>query len=363
MRVEGERLKYWLALSMVRGVERFNVQSLIERFGGPDEIFSRGQRELEAFSSAFAGAVKEFSGWKRVDKELSLIEKYGARVVTYADPEYPALLKLTYDPPYLLYMKGAPYRDTLPSVGIVGTRQPTPYGLQMAEALARDLSLMGVAVISGMARGCDSAAHRGALSAGGFTAAVLGTGVDKTYPRENEKLYNGILEKGVLISEYPMTTPPLQHNFPRRNRIISGLSKAVLVIEAPLRSGSLMTARLALEYGRDVCAVPGQATSHRSSGANKLIKDGAALIECADDVAALLQLAPRPDTSEAAEEGPPLEGDEMLVWSALSDSPAQIDSIVESTGFSAAKASTLLLTLELKGLIQQRPGKSFLRRI
>lgn len=358
--MDEKRLKYWLALSMLSGIERFHAGSLLERFGGLEEIFSAAPEELEGYSPQFARSVRGFRGWDRVEKEIESAAKKGARIVTYEDPLYPSQLKLTYDPPCLLYMLGNDYRDLSPSVGIVGTRHPSHYGTEMAETLARDLAYAGVNIISGMARGCDTSAHKGALKAEGFTAAVLGTGVDVVYPPESKKLYAEIIEKGVVISEYPIGMPPLQQNFPRRNRIISGLSLGVAVVEAPLRSGSLMTARLALEYGREVFAFPGQVNSYRSSGTNRLIKDGAMLIEGAKDIIEALSLS----CAEARpQEMAVPEGDEKLLYDAIGTGLVHIDSLVEKTGLGIARTSMLLLDMELKGLVEQKPGKSFLRRI
>lgn len=354
-------LRYWLALGALRGLERFDLKSLLERFGGPEEIFKETSSALSAFSTELAANVKGFNSWKRVDDELKEIERLGIKVVAFDSPEYPKLLKGIHDAPAALYVKGNTYDHKKPTVAIVGTRRPTHYGLRMAETLARDLASFGVTIISGMARGCDAAAHKGALSSGGFTVAVLGTGIDIAYPKDNGKLYGEIAEKGLLVSEYPIGTPPVPQNFPRRNRIISGLSEAVLVIEAPLRSGSLMTARLTLEYGREVLAVPGQATSNKSTGTNRLIKDGAALIENAEDVMNALQwkfVAPE----EEDDAGPPLFPEEKMLLKSLAGGPLHIDGIVDITGLSVSKASSLLLEMEFKGYVEQLPGKCFLRK-
>lgn len=358
--MDEKRLKYWLALSMLGAVERFHAGSLIERFGGIEEIFGASTEELAGFSPRLAGLVQKFSGWDAIDRELEAAARKGARLIAYDDERYPDRLRLTYDPPCLLYMLGNGYRDSAPAVGVVGTRHPSSYGKAMAETIGRDLALSGVNVVSGMARGCDSAAHCGALGAGGFTAAVLGTGVDVVYPPEAKRLYAEIIEKGVVVSEYPMGTPPLQHNFPRRNRIISGLSLGVAVVEAPVRSGSLMTARLALEYGREVFAVPGQVTSMRSSGTNRLIKEGAALIEGAKDIVEALGIEPAPT---GPDEAVMPEGDERRLFDALGTDAVHIDELARMTGLGAARTATVLLEMEIKGTVEQRPGKSFLRRV
>ena len=249
-------------------------------------------------------------------------------------------------------------------MAVVCTRRPSHYGLSMAGPLGRDLGLMGVTVASGMARGCDTAAHAGALSSAGLTAAVLGTGIDTAYPRENKRLYVEIAEKGLLITEFPFSTPPLPRNFPQRNRIIAGISKGVVVVEAPLRSGALMTARLALGYNRDVLSVPGQAGSGKNAGTNRLIKEGAALVESAADCMEALGIEPvlRAQASDT-DSGPsgPVGPEERLVFEALS-SPMHIDALAKKAGLSISRACSLLLEMELKGLIVQRPGKLFLKR-
>lgn len=358
--MDERRLKYWLALSMIRGIERVNAGSLLELFGGPEEVLNASPEALGMFSAAFAKSVAAFKDWDRVEKERELAGSRGARIVTYEDPLYPSALKRTFDPPCVLYMLGNVYRDEAPAVAVVGTRHPSHYGTLMAETLGRDLGYSGVTVVSGMARGCDTSAHKGALKAGGFTAAVLGTGADVVYPPESKKLYAEIIEKGVIISEFPMGTQPLSYNFPKRNRIISGLSLGVAVVEAPLRSGSLMTARLALEYGREVFAFPGQVNSIKSSGTNRLIKDGAMLIEGAKDITDALSLS----TSEKPMEELILpEGDEKLLYEAIGEELVHIDKLIEKTGLSVARTSMLLLDMELKGIVEQKPGKSFMRRL
>ncbi|MBI5468884.1 MAG: DNA-protecting protein DprA, partial [Deltaproteobacteria bacterium] len=293
-------IKYWLALGRVKGLELFFLKGLFDRFGGPEGIFNAGRAELGSFSTALADNVEAFTDWDWVEKELELIEEKGARVITYCDPDYPAPLRDINDPPCLLYAKGRGYDLSSPSVAIVGTRHPTHYGLKMSEVLSRDLSAMGMVVVSGMARGCDTAAHKGALKAGGATVAVLGTGIDVPYPRENRRLYEEIIEKGLVVTELPVSTPPAPYNFPKRNRVISGLCSGVVVVEAPLRSGALMTARLALEYNREVMAVPGQATSYRSAGTNRLLKEGAFLVETCEDVMAALSLVYAPPEKTGA---------------------------------------------------------------
>lgn len=360
--MDDSRLRHWLALSRLR-LDRVPVGAVIERFGAPEEVFAAPRAQLASFSTVVAEAVAGFCAWAEVDAEMKAIADKAVRVLTFEDVLYPALLKLIPDPPPVIYVKGrVEALASAPAVAVVGTRRPTHYGLQMAEEVSRDLARSGVAVVSGMARGCDTSAHMGALSGGGMTVAVLGTGIDIPYPKENARLYEEIADRGALVSELPLSTPPFPQNFPRRNRIISGLSLGVLVVEAPLRSGSLMTARLALDYGRDVLAVPGKATSARSAGPNRLIKDGAALVECADDVLSALGLErTRIEAEEASLNR--LDGEESIVSRALGDEPVHIDEIALRTGLSASRISGLLLSMELKGLVGQLTGKRFVRRL
>ncbi len=357
-----EQTRYWLALNRIKGLTGQVLKNLLEGSGGPDELFrKKGAGKRRGLPEDVSASISAFNGWDAVDEELALIETNGVRVVTFADAAYPAPLKEIYDPPPVLYVKGAMFdHKATAAVAVVGTRHPTHYGLKMAGAIARDLAGMGVAVVSGIARGCDTAAHKGALSINGMTAAVLGTGIDEVYPKENKRLYDEIAEKGVLISEFPMGTKPMPYNFPQRNRIISGLSKAVCVVEAPFRSGALMTARLALDYNREVFAVPGPATSPKSAGTNKLIKDGAPLVENAEDIMKNLGLLI--PTRAKKDEAPEAQGDERLVLNALGGDAVHIDAIMAKTGLAVTKAMSLLLEMELKGLIEQMPGKRFAKR-
>ncbi|MEE9613537.1 MAG: DNA-processing protein DprA [Thermodesulfobacteriota bacterium] len=371
--MDRERLKYWLALGRgmgrVRGVERTALKEAVEEAKDAKDIFSgKGGRGGRGNNPAvnIARRLKR-SDWEWVERELDLIEEHGVTLLTIKDGEYPEPLRHIHNPPLFLYLKGTPYDRELPVVAVVGTRRATHYGLRMAAAVSRDLARAGVVVISGMARGCDSAAHRGALDGGGGggkTAAVLGTGIDRVYPGENEGLYNEIAAKGLLISEFPFGTPPLAQNFPRRNRIISGLALGVLVVEAPARSGAMMTARLALDEGREVFSLPGKATSEKSAGANKLIKDGASLVENADDILNALSLAvpERKPERPAAPAADALGPEGSAIMALLGDEPLHIDRIAERAGMPVQKASATLLEMELKGFVEQQPGKLFFKK-
>lgn len=357
--------RYWLALCRLKSIEKADLKALLNELGSPEAVFRQRGAHLSAFSEVLAKSVSEFESngaenWKRVDEELELAQKAGVRIVAFDDEEYPHPLKEISDPPPVVYAKGEFYDYKRPAVAIVGTRRPTHYGLRVSEVISRDLAAMGAIVVSGMARGCDMAAHRGALSAGGFTVAVLGTGVDVPYPKENKKLYEEIAAKGLILSELPMGTRPAPHNFPKRNRIIAGLCLGVLVAEAPLKSGALQTARLALDYNREAFAVPGPVTSKASEGANRLLKDGAGFVENAVDVMEGLSLS---YTAPEKKESPRFEGEELAVWKALGEEPVHIDSIAEMTGLNVSRASSVLLGMEIKGFISQKPGKLFVKRV
>jgi DNA processing protein len=374
--MERDKLKYWVALSKLRGVPREVLRKLLDSLTDKDadDISPLFEEQLTEFG--LTRGVKNLnstlkrSDWNKVEEDLDFIEAHSIELITIKDRRYPGRLLSTYDPPFMLYAKGTIHEGALPAVAIVGTRRATSYGLAMAEAIGRDLAEAGVVIVSGMARGCDSAAHKGALSAGGLTTAVLGTGIDKIYPSENKKLYDEIAESGLLLSEFPLSTPPLAQNFPIRNRIISGLSLGVLVIEAPFKSGAMMTARLALDDGRDVYALPGQTTSKASNGPNKLIKDGALLIESAEDIIeAIGQDSLFKDTPTVATKKKQSKDklDVLCVEArgiadilAQETAPLHIDEIAIRKKLKVQKASALLLEMELKGLINQLPGKLFM---
>jgi len=347
---------------------------------GAEALFGKDRATvIPELPPSLASALKGFDDWSWVDRELALMEEAGAKLITLLDPDYPQRLKEIPDPPFFLYARGglslSAYGESL---AIVGTRRPTHYGKRLAESLARDMASLGALIVSGMARGCDMAAHKGALGTGGATAAVLGTGVDRCYPAEARGLYEELGEKGLLVSEFPMGTGPKPYNFPRRNRIISGLSRGVLVVEAPLRSGAMMTSRLALEHNRDVFAVPGPVNSYKSRGPNSLIKDGAVLVEDAGDILAAWGSitglrapaggpAPAPSTEGQAaanspQSPPPAQGNEALVFKTLEEGPLSIDAIASTCGLKVQDLGGILLEMELKGLISQMPGKIFARR-
>ena len=360
-----DHLKYWLALSKIKGIATPDARAAILGIGDVKNLFERRRPGLRlGESSGILEKAAAFSDWDWVEKERDLVEKNNVVLITLTDDSYPALLRHIYDAPYVLYSKGVLTGESSGiSIAVVGTRRASTYGLSMAEAISRDLASAGIVIVSGMARGCDSAAHRGALSASGKTIAVLGSGIDIAYPSENRRLYEEISQKGLLLSEFPMGAPPLAMNFPRRNRIIGGISRGVVVAEAPLRSGAVMTAHLALEYGKEVFALPGQARSKTSEGTNKLIKEGASLIDNATDVIEALfpeKKIPTNVPGRVSAKDVKAEGkEEGLIFKLLDDGPMHIDSIAERAGLPVQQISIVLLAMELKGLVCQKPGKLY----
>lgn len=326
-------------------------------------------REVKGVSSAVANAIG-LGAESELDKSLKLIEENDAVVVTYDDPVYPPRLKEIHDPPPLLYVKGTLLPSDANAVSIVGSRRATHYGKTVAGRLAGDMARMGITVVSGLAYGVDAAAHKGALAAGGRTFAVLGCGVDVVYPRANSKIYERIPASGALISEFPMGCQPDAGLFPLRNRIISGLSLGTVVVEAPRKSGALITARHALEQNREVLAVPGNIFSPYGEGCHRLIKDGAKLVENVYDIISEIESGledlrigdPASETDEAGPAQVKMSAEEKKVFNFLSMTPAHIDAVIDECDLTASRAASALMTLELKGLIQQLSGKQFIRR-
>ncbi|HYO92255.1 MAG TPA: DNA-processing protein DprA [Pyrinomonadaceae bacterium] len=376
-------MREWIALNMTPGIGPRAAAKLLERFGSAEAVFGAPRMELEALRLR-PEAIESIMArdlFEKAADEMERVRELGADVLLLDDGVYPALLREVFDPPITLYVKGA-WAECLekPCVAIVGSRRCSTYGQNAAGMLARDLAARGVTIISGLARGIDAAAHRGALEAGGRTVAVMGTGVDQIYPRDHRKLAAEILENnGALISEFPLETPPAPQNFPYRNRVISGLSLGVVIVEAAENSGSLITARMAMEQNREVFAVPGNITSRNSFGTNYLIKGaGAKLVQTWQDVAAELppeiaaQLLP-PETKKQAESAlveqlrlvpADLSMSEDAVFKLLStDDPAHIDVLAEATGLSVPELTSALLGLEMRELIRQLPGKCFVRKL
>ncbi|MGB8887702.1 MAG: DNA-processing protein DprA [Candidatus Korobacteraceae bacterium] len=369
----------WLALSLTPGVGAGRGRKLVERFGGIARLYSVSLTELEAagLPAAAAQSIALGKSLELAAAEYDHAREAGAEIIVPGDAEFPRRLLEIYDPPLVLYLKGCKEVIDQHGVAVVGTRHPTPYGVGMAERLACDLAAHGLIIFSGMARGVDTAAHRGALNAHGRTVAIWGTGIDEVYPKENRKLADQILDSGgAIISEFPLGTFPAPQNFPIRNRIISGISVGVLVLEAGEYSGTRVTARCALEQGRDVYAVPGNVTNKLSWGPNTLIKQGAALVATWEDVweelPADTRLALTPLEQPASPEqgsaslfqGAEMPPQEKRVLALLrSDESTHLDVLVErlASHLSSSEIFTALFELELSGRIKALPGKYFVR--
>jgi DNA processing protein len=360
---------YWLALSLTPGVGSILIKRLLDRFKTPEAVFRAPVKELlsvEALGEKAAGEIRKGPSEKKVEKELNFLKELGGTILTFKEEGYPKRLKDIYDPPPLLYVRGALKKEDELAVAIVGSRKTSPYGRWITEKISQELVRHGVTIVSGMARGIDSAAHKGAISQGGRTIAVLGCGVDVIYPSENRNLFHQIINQGAILSEFPMGSRPEGGHFPRRNRIISGLSIGVVVVQASAESGSLITASYALEQGREVFAVPGNVGSEGSRGTNRLIKEGAKLVEMSEDI--LEEILPqwkrgREIIQEVEPPWKDLNKEEMTLYQLLGETPIHIDVIIRESRFDPGRASSLLLDLELKGLISQWPGKCFSKKI
>ncbi len=369
----------WLALSLTPGLGPTKARKLAEHFGSPEAVFRASLTELEStgIQAISAQSIATGKSMELAREEMARAADAGVTVVSVADTAYPPRLKEIYDPPAILYVRGDAELLTKPGIAVVGTRHPTPYGSGMAERLACDLASQGLVIISGMARGVDTASHRGAISAKGKTVAVFGTGVDVIYPKENSRLSEQILALGgALISEFPLGTFAAPQNFPIRNRILSGMSVGVLVVEAAEYSGTRITARLALEQNRDVFAVPGNVTNKNSWGPNTLIKQGAKLVATWEDVwedlptevrlALTPPASPESQTLSAASLFPDdgLPPHEKLLLSLLkADEATHIDELVEKleSQLSSSEIFAALFELELSGKVRQMPGKNFVK--
>lgn len=352
---------YWFALKSIPQVGNVTFRRLLDIFGDPANVFKASRTEISSVKGIHpesAASILAGGGQAEAEKECRAVERAGAKIVTFISREYPKPLLQISDYPPFLYVKGILSAEEL-AIAVVGSRRASGYGAVTAERLAADLAAQGVAIVSGMARGIDTAAHRGALKAGGRSIGVLGCGVDVIYPRENLRMFGEIQEKGALVSEFPMGTEPRAENFPRRNRIISGISKGVLVIEAAESSGSLITAQIALDQGREVFAVPGNINSPNSRGSNGLIKQGAKLVESVTDILEELPQKGKQAFSLTAKTPQDLSPPEALLRDILLKEPLQIDEIIAKSALTAGEVSVILLGLELKGVITQLPGMYF----
>ena len=374
--IDRDELAVWLRLLETPGLGRASARKLLAAFGSPEGVLAAPARRRAEVVGAAAAALLDAPP-PELDALLARtdawLRKVGGRaIVTLGDDAYPPLLLETADPPLLLYAHGRTELLRASGLAVVGSRNPTPQGRDNARAFARHFSQAGITVVSGLALGVDGAAHEGALEATGSTIAVVGTGLDRVYPRQHRELAHRIAEAGLLVSEYPLGTPPIDTHFPIRNRIIAGLTRGTLVVEAALQSGSLITARLALEAGRDVFAIPGSIHAPQSRGVHALIKQGAKLVDGAEDVleelrgSAATPRSDRPARSEAVSGGPAATGTaeparENPLLAALGYDPVTLDELVERTGMGPAELGARLLDLELQGHVARLPGQRFQR--
>jgi len=352
----------WLLLSKLPLLDSKKCRQIVEYFGSPQKVFSASFNEIAKVPGLDKEAITSIMQAEKmnIDNEIAELHKIGVNIIGFQETLYPPNLLTIFDPPFILYVRGKLKKEDVNAIAIVGTRRATTYGKLTARRLARDLAKEGITIISGMARGIDTAAHWGALEAGGRTIAVLGCGVDVVYPPENRRLMEEIIKNGAVISEFPLKSIPDAFHFPQRNRIISGLSKGVAVVEAPLKSGALITVNFALEQGREVFAVPGNISSPNSQGTNRLIKEGAKLVETMEDILEELNF-PLIRKENGRENNLSLSPEERKIFDLLKEKPLHIDSLVKLSNLSASEVGGSLMRLEIKGLVRELPGKIFAR--
>ena len=366
----------WLALSLTPGLGARLTGRLLETIGPPEEIFRASRASLEScgLPAAPMKALQAQQPRAAAEKELAQLKKIGGRLLHWDEPQYPKTLRSIYDPPPLLYVRGDAAMLSKHILAIVGSRRPTPYGNQVAERMARDLAERGLVIASGMARGIDASAHRGACAASrGGTVGVLGTGLDVEYPKENRKLYAQVEQRGAMITEFPLGTPPSPENFPVRNRIIAGLALGVVVVQGEQHSGSVITARLAMEFGREVYGVPGNVTEPGSFAPHQLLRQGAKLAGSWEDVVEELptpvraelfpvEAAPSEERARMIEEA--LDETERKIYALLpADVAVQIDELVEKSGLNSSEVLAALCGMEMRGVVRQLPGKQFIKAL
>ena len=357
-----------LRLSSVPRIGPLKIRALVSHFKDPAEVLNASARDLIKIpgieKKLASNIVHHKDGEAFADEQLRRANKVGARIVTLWDKEYPDILKKIYDPPPFLFVLGKLSSADRSPIAIVGTRSPSAYGQSVAELFSRELAKLGITIVSGLARGIDTIAHATTLKHGGRTIAVTGSGLDVPYPSENKKLMEKITGHGAVVSEFPMGTKPDAPNFPRRNRIISGLSIATLVVESALDGGAMITATTALDQNREVFAIPGNINERRSNGSNVLIRDGRAkLVITLDDI--LTELRPQLQLDLPKSDEPPVEIQltpvEQTIYALLSNNPLHVDAITELANLSTPDTLVTLLSLEFKGLVRQLPGKFFVR--
>lgn len=366
---EQSALAAWLAIHRTPGVGPVTFQKLLAEIDSPQQILANPQ-QLKTIDSPIRQALQK-PDWQTVEADLQWLQQPDRQILTLHDATYPALLREIPDPPPLLYLQGNPELLNSWQLAVVGSRNPSASGRQTAEGFARYLAGGGLTVTSGLATGIDAAAHQGALKADGPTIAVVGTGLDRVYPAKHRQLAHQIASNGLLVSEFPLGTPPKAENFPRRNRIISGLSLGTLIVEAALKSGSLITARMAMEQGREVFAIPGSIHNPLSRGCHQLIREGAKLVEKAEHIIeelgalAGIRLSADSPTSTSNDPDPPdgdmPDGEYQILFEHLGFDPIHIDQLVANSGLTADAVSSMLLLLELQGQVASMPGGRYVR--
>lgn len=363
MRTDYQDLREWIALLTVPNVGPIHFVSLVKKFGSPKAVLSASKKELmevEGIGEITATDITTKVNWGEAEKQVKLAKLNKVGWITFQDPDYPQNLRQIYDfPPFFFLQGDLTEKDDL-AVAIVGTRTASPYGRSITEKISSELSAKGFTIVSGFATGIDTYSHQSALNSGGRTIAVFGSGLDVIYPSENKNLVEKVIENGAIISEFLLGTKPEAENFPKRNRIISGLSLGVIVVEAGAKSGALLTAQYALDQNKEVFAIPGNLTSKTSEGTNALIKQGAKLVTSVEDILSELKVYSSPP-AEKLRPIPELPAEEKSIYQMLSTEPAHIDQIAQLVSVSTGQALSLLLNLELKGLVKQLSGKMFTR--
>jgi DNA processing protein len=359
-----DRTREWIRISLIEGIGEKRLLGLMQTFKDPFRILKKETSEL----SAMFPALKQYfepikQSRKDITEYLKKLQDYDVQVLTILDQGYPNTLREIPHPPPILYVRGTFQTDDDIAIGMVGSRKASYYGKRVAEKFSRELVSRGFSIVSGMARGIDTIAHQAAIHEGGRTIAFLGSGIDVVYPRENRRLMQNIIRHGAVVSEFPLGTEPVAINFPQRNRLISGMSLGILIVEATLKSGTFTTVKWALEQGKEVFAMPGDILRKTSSGANKLIQRGAKLVVEIDDI---VEEFPFLRQQEAVSPTPVPEAElsstEKMVFDSLNASPKLIDDIIDTIRLPSSKTASILLSLEIKGLVQQLPGKRFIRR-
>jgi len=350
---------YWIALNLI-GISYIKLKKILEELKNVEEIFKQDTKKLIELGLT-KNIAEKIERWEElpIKEEIKYIESEGINILTINDPEYPVLLKEIYDPPFLFYYKGKINFNDI-SISIVGTRNPSLYGLKMAEKFAFELASYNFTIVSGLARGIDTSAHAGALRANGKTIGVMGSGFKNFYPPENKKLEKDIIKNGAIITEFPSYTLPEKYNFPKRNRIISGLSKGLIVIEAGPRSGALITANFALEQGRDVFALPGRVDTLYSKGTNRLLKDGAILIEDVKDVLEAMNIEVK-NKEKIKNKTISVTGEEKKILDTI-EQVSNLEELLIKTKIEPNKLLYILTELQIKGLIEELPGKLYRKK-